>query len=258
MENFVSVEELELISPELIQAYEEFPDEFGPGVQRDFIYYNMTKSNSSSGRLKGYMRDLLYRIRLTTAGINFITDDDGDPRHFTTQLNTGRGDRPDFEEALPRLIAEWGGGRYELRLEFFQGYPISGTARVGGYPISVAPEEIMSVKKCFHTFQWNFFGNNWSSYSISLGDVESKWYYPGDNNNVLHTSGTSWNLFSASDNLFLRVLEFDSDGTKTVSQTCTCKTTNVVSAQASGEYLKINYGVNGSKSKEDTRSDAYS
>ena len=255
-DNFISSDEVELISPDLVQAYNEFPVDALPGVQRDYIYYGMTKQNTSNGLLKRYMRDLLYRFRITPAGIAFMSDD-GDPQPFPSKLNTGRGDRPGFEDAIPRLIAQWGNGRYELRLQFFQGYPNNGTACVAEYPISVAPEELISIARCFRTFQWNFFGNNWSSYSVSLNDVESKWYYPGDKNNPLYTTGATWNLSQETDNLFLRVIEFDPEETKTFSTTIMWKETNSASVQASGEVKKVNLGVSGSNSKETSRSDTY-
>lgn len=259
--NSISHEELELISPELIEANNEFPAYEGPGVQRDYIYYGMTKQNTSNGVLNKNMRDLLYRFRLTPEAIYFVSDDIAsvkpDPK-LSEVLNTGRGDRPGFEAALPRLMSKWGDGRYELRLEFFQGYPNNGTASVAAYPISVAPAELFYVTKCFRTFTWNFWGNNWSTYSISIDDIESKWYYPGDKDNPIHTSGTTWNLFAATDNLFLHVFEFDPSGTTTKSKECTNKESSSVKMDASGEYKKINLGVSGTQSTENSWKDSYS
>lgn len=249
--DFIPKSELSPISPSVISAYNEFKTGSTAGVQRDYVYYGMTKQNSTNGTLNPFMRDMLYRFRLTPEAIFLISDDITTERKSTEDpnvanpLNTGRGDRPDFTEAIPRL---WGNGNYEIRIQFFHAFPSGSSAGcVGSIVLSISPNEIMYVDKCYRTFQWNVFGNNWSSYTITSSDIESKWYYPGDKNSPLPLIGKTWNLSKESDNMFMKVLEYDPSGTETLTDTRTYKKTDSVTISISGEDTKktslgINWG----------------
>ena len=221
--NFIPKTELIQISPSVIRAYDEFKTGSTSGVQRDYVYYGMTKQNSTHGSLNPFKRDMLYRFRLTPEGLFFISDDITKDRMSTedpnvsNSLETGRGDRPSFTEAIPRL---WGNGNYEIRLQFFQAYPNGDANCVSSIVLSISPGEIMYVDKCYRTFQWNVFGNNWSSYTITSSDIESKWYYPGDKNNPLPMIEKTWDLSKESSSLFMKVLEYDPSSTKTVTESC--------------------------------------
>lgn len=259
--NFISYDELNAISPSVIQAYNEFPRSAN-GVQRDYVYYGMTVANSTNGRLNKNMRDMLYRFRLTPEALFFISDDElGDP-NIGSWLWTGRDDRPSFSEAIPRLWDLWGGGNYEMRLQFFQAYPNSGVSCVGSIVLSFSPDEIMYVDRCYNTFEWNFWGNNWSSYQVNVSDIESKWYYPGDKNNPLPIVGATWNLSKESDNLFLRVYEFDPSGSESISKSHIFKRSLSVSTSVNPnvgitDAIKLGLGVSGSWGDEISDSRQY-
>lgn len=259
--DFISQEELDGINPDVIKAYKEFSTGSTAGVQRDYIYYGMKKNFTQPGTLNRNMRDMLYRFRLTPAAMFFCADAPvgnnrpGDPA-LNTQFWTGRDDRPDFAHAAPRF---WADGSFEMRLEFYQAYPGSGAACIGTIALSLAPSEIMRINKIAYTYEQNFWGNNWSSYRITRDDVESKWYYPGDKNNPLPVINSPWNLAVASDNLYMRVYEFDASGTTTIKKGKTFKQSWSVTANVSGELgsgkdaetaAKIGLGVSGSYGEE--------
>ena len=259
--NFISQEELNGINPDVIMAYKEFSTGSTAGVQRDYIYYGMKKNFTQPGTLNRNIRDMLYRFRLSPAGMFFCADAPGDENHqgdpaLNVTFWTGRDDRPNFAQAVPRF---WGDGKFELRLEFYQAYPNSGTACIGTIVLSLAPSDVMRVNKVAYTFDVNFWGNNWSSYRITEQDVESKWYYPGDKYNPLPLINSPWNLAVASDNLYMRVFEYDASGTTTIKKGRTFKQSWSVTANLSGELgsgkdaknaAKIGLGVSGEYGEE--------
>ena len=218
--NFIAEEEILSISPSAVEAFNEFATGTDEGaVQRDYVYYGMTKQNSTNGRLNKNMRDLLYRFRFSPEGLFRMSDDvaitnnnEEDP-NIANPLNTKRGDRPDFIEAVNRM---WGNGRYEIHLTMY----VNGES-LPPRTFSIAPEEIMYVEKLFNTFQWNFFGNNWGSYTIKTADRQPKWYYPGDKPNPLIWIETNWNLSKEMENLYIKLTEVDPVGEETFEETIT-------------------------------------
>ncbi len=250
--NTIESDELSTISPSLIQAYNEFQEGSDRGVQRDYVYYGMTKQNSSEGKLNVFMRDMLYRFRLTPDALFFIANayDDGDPRldKFETKK---RNDRPGFNEVLSRL---WGNGKFEIRIQFFQSYPSSGASAVGGATLSLAPQEVLRVNKMYFVWDWGWFSEK-SVFTITESDIESKWYYPGDQNNPLPLINTSWNLATTSDNLYIQVMEYDPDITDVKSYERTFKRSNSVSVKGDGTVIKIGLGLTGSHGEEEEYSE---
>lgn len=256
--NFVAKEELDGLNPDIIRAYKEFSTGGTRGVQRDYIYYGMEDRDPHPGVLNRHMRDLLYRFTLTPDGLNFISDDSRDP-DLTSTLSTGHNDRPDFSHAVNRI---WGNGKYEMRLRFYQAYPNNGAACIGTIALSIAPGDIMRVNELTWTHDANFWGTNKSTYKIVLSSIESKWYYPGDKNNPLALINTTWNLAEASDNIFMRVTEFDENGSETVKAGRTFKYSWSVSANVSGEFgisdaIKIGLGVSGEYGQEEVDTKEY-
>ena len=265
-DNFIATTELNGINPDIVKAYNEFSDGTTSGVQRDYIYYGMTKKKPTNGALKPNMRDMLYRFRLTLDGLLFVTDDPDDPKIFDNKLNTGRDDRPGFDDALKRHRKDfWGNGNYEFRIETVLADPNGGTDSAGDLALSIAPEDLFYVKKLQHTFQWNFFGNNWSSYWITRDDIEPKWYYPGDSGNPLPKTKATWNLALMSDNLHMRVSEYDEKGQEKFSKGFLFKKSSSVEIKGSAEAtipipavpVKLGLGVTGTFGREEQWNDSY-
>lgn len=251
--NSISYYELNSISPSSIGAYNEFGVGSLGAAQRDYIFYGMTTTNTNNGTLNPYMRDLLYRIRFTPAALFNMSDDTSEPSLST--FYTGRDDRPGFNEALARF---WGNGNYEIRVQYYQDSNNGGAGSIGTTVLSIAPSEIMYISRMYVTFDWNFWGNNWSSYTIYAADIEPKWYYPGDKNNPLQTVNTSWNLATMSDNIWIKVCEYDPSTTVTYSKTATFKQSYSVSSSSNSTWEKVGYGVSGSYGDEVTHTETFS
>ena len=131
-----------------------------------------------------------------------------------------------------------------MRLRFYQAYPNSGASCVGTIALSIAPSDIMRVNKLHWTHEANFWGTNKSTFKIVKSSVESKWYYPGDKCNSLPIINNTWNLATASDNIYLRVTEFDANGEVAYKEERTFKFSNSVTFNA-GNASKIGYSVSG-------------
>ena len=253
--NNISADELSRISPETIAAINEFQRGAADAVQRDYIYYGMTKTNTNNGQLNPYMRDMLYRIRFTPYAISAMSDDSNDPEDITGQIwKTKKGDRPGFG-IVPRI---WGKGNYEIRLLYFQNYPNTGVSQIGSSVLALDPLEIFYVKRVYRKFEWNIWGNDWSKFTITKADIESKWYYPGDKPNPIQWVNTTWNLATMSDNIWVKVVEYDPAGTESYSDTKTFKKSWSVTVSVNGESpvgekegKKIGYGVSGTYGDEE-------
>lgn len=238
--DYVSHSLLYSVSPETVYAYNYFGLGYGVGCQRDFIYYGMTSSSNSGGILNPFEKELLYRFSMSTAGLYAVSGLD-DP-NISEELHTGRGDRPEFDEAVRRL---WGNGDYEIRIDVYRGVGNSYT-RVKSIPFSLSPNQVMYISKCHYTFTWNFFGNNWSVYSIEASDIQPKWVYVHDDDIPLCLINDGWNLFGQSDNIWLSFSEYDNDTTISTTREVTFKnTTNVQFGSGSDATLKTSLGVTG-------------
>ena len=157
-------------------------------------------------------------------------------------------------EALARI---WGNGNYEIRVTYYQDANNGGAGSIGSNVLSIAPSEIMYVTRCYSTFDWNFWGNNWSSYTIYSADIEPKWYYPGDKNTPLPMVNTAWNLATASDNIWIKVSEYDPSSTETYTYTASFKQSFSVSF-TNYVWKKIGLGVSGSYGTEGTNTESVS
>lgn len=79
------------IDPLLIKAYSEFEDKSIDGAcQRDYVYYGMSKSNTDHGVYRGYIREQLYRFKISKGTYGFIADQNDDPKLHETIDVIGR------------------------------------------------------------------------------------------------------------------------------------------------------------------------
>lgn len=255
--NSITANELNGVSPISIQAYNEFSVGSTAGVQRDYIYYGMTKAKPKNGKLNVFVRDLLYRFRISVDGIMRMADDNGngngngngkgDPT-YSTYLFTGTNDRPSCVDAIKRM---WGSGKFEIHIQFFQSYPGNGASSVGSMVFSVSMDDLLYVKSMKHTWNWDWF-SDWSTFTITEAELEPKWYYPGDKANSIQMITTSWDLSAVSDNLYIRVEEFDPAQTVTITKGRDFK--RALSMSLNNE--KIGLGI--TNSMEESYSDSYS
>ena len=255
--DLISCSDMNLISPETVIAYNTFGTGWNGGVQRDYIYYGMSQTNTNNGSLNLFERELIYRFSLPVNGLLMVADNVYDPQLNTMVLYTEKGYRPNINEAIQRM---WGNGNFEFRIESYVGSRSGGAFTAGQHVLSINPHDLLYISEGYYTFDWTWF-NNWGSYTVSTDHFLPKWYYPLQHNQFL-VINNNWNLLSTSDNLRIVVTEVDAQTTTTTSETTGFKYTDSVTATTSGEAnaygVKIGLGVSGTYGNEATVSTNYS
>lgn len=250
--DYISSSELMVLSPSTISAYNEFGLCTGAGVHRDYIFYGMTNSNTNNGQIDRFKKDMLYRFHLKRNALFSVADDSmTDPSGINSTYYTGRDDRPEFE-VCDRI---WGGGKYEIKIRFFHLVLNQSVAELAPMVFSISPGDLMYVKKIHDVFQWNFWGNNWSAYTINPEDVEPKWFYPGEHDSFMCLEHP-WTLSDLSDNLWVKIQEIDKEATYQIEETMTYKhsasTSFEVNASGDISVVKLQLGVSGTYGNETT------
>ncbi|MCR5326488.1 MAG: hypothetical protein K6E37_07060 [Bacteroidales bacterium] len=248
----ISASTLSALSQDTIDAYNEFGLGWNGGVQRDLIYYGMSKSNTNYGIHNNFKAEMLYRFAIPLVNLKDICDDSKDPKwsedYYALQTPDGGWS---FDRVLNHL---WANGNYEIKLNFLYFDREDNLVNVeDGITLTISPRDLMYVRKNSRRFIWRIFGNTETTFAIIENSVEPKWYYPGDHGHFicLHNN---WNLASYSDNVKVIATEFDADKEITYEDEVTVKTTNSVSTSLSAgatiEIVKVDLNVTGTHSQE--------
>ena len=258
----ISAAELSAISPETINAYNEFGTGWNNACQRDYIYYGMSKNNPDNGVLYKRERDILYRFALNASALFSVADADADgedPTGMKSKMELRDADLPNCADAVRRM---WANGKYELKIEVFQ-KTIGGAAGIiDSFAFSIDPSELMYVTKCDRHYKWALFNQSWNTYSLETAYVEPKWYYPCKES--LTEIKNNWNLATSSDNIYFVISEIDQSTTiqkqssTTFKQSFSVTTTNQNDIGATLKValeLKKGFGASGTYGTEKTTTD---
>ena len=247
--NSITDSELNYLSPRTIAAYNEFGTGWNNACQRDYIYYDMSMTNTDHGILRLFEKDLLYRFAITPYGLATTADAEGED---SILLNNGfvslNNDLPDCAEAVRRM---WADGHYEIKIDVYQKPTNGSSSIITSFYFDIDPSELMYVTKCNRNYHWNIFGQSWNTYTIQQSYIEPKWYYPVDLS--LPVINNHWNLASGSDNIWLNISEMDQSATITTTHSVTFKQSNTVAITSSttgDEAIKMSYGVSNSYTQE--------
>ena len=213
--DFISETDLRSISPETLQAYDEFGTGWGDGVQRDFIYYGMTKSNVNNGIYCKHKKELLYRFSFVSRTELWYNADSSEDPDLDGTIKTGRDETLDFDEFLSEL---WSTGKYEVKFDFVKANKDGTTSSLGSPSLTIDAGDLMYISKVYVIFGWTFFGNkNWHEYRIKEEYIEPKWYYPSDKGNMILIN-TPWDLSSGSCDIWISAKEIDEASTTVTTQ----------------------------------------
>jgi len=161
--------------------------------------------DSEQGVYNSRRKEMLYRFFISREDLFSCADDTiYDPYMINDTYWTGRGDRPGFE-VCDRI---WGGGKYEVKIHFFYKDLGKEAKELTPMVFSIEPGDLMYVNKIHDVFKWNFFGNNWSAYTINPADVDPKWYYPGEHDKFMCIE-YPWTLSEKASNLIVFAEEVD-------------------------------------------------
>ena len=243
-QNYISTADLTAISPESIAAYNEFGTSCDNGVQRDYIYYGMSQSDSAHGILNNYERELLYRFCFATNNdIYDSSDSPDDPDPDLDKMVTPGKYYSNHEYSFARILDElWGTGQYEIKLEFIKGAP-NGSVVIQPLYLHIPPDKLMHINHVRDLYAWTALGNlRWHEYTIQTSFIEPKWFYPGDTG-VFFTINTSWNLATESDNVLVEVSEVDTSSTTSIQRTDLFKfSTNIELLPGTDSLIKVSLG----------------
>lgn len=193
------------LNPKLIQAWnEKVPN----ACQRDYVYYNMNKSNPSRGILDIYIREKLLKFKIDPSYLDRLSNDgDGDPK-FKSGFSKKKAPMG-VEEIYDNL---WTDGNFEFYFDVYIGTP-SGT-KTQRIICSVKARDVFALKQIHVNYIHSTgFRHSKYIYSASKDNLIPKWIYPekAKINSELFTA--PWDLSSQSITITIFAYEYDPDTT---------------------------------------------
>lgn len=207
LSSYVNQSDLEKYSKLVIPAYNEFGANSQDGLQRDNIYYGMTKTNTNAGKLNIRVREGLYRFRFTDIyNLSQVCDD-----HTPGQDPTYEGTYKFYESSnkgacLDNFFGLITDGKLEIVFEYYYGVVNAGVSCMSK-PFTINIKDLIQVKKYTKRYKNKTMNNHrkWKYYV----EYALKWYYPKG------AEFFNWDLGVHSTQLSLHVYEKDSKATET-------------------------------------------
>lgn len=231
----------------VITAYDEFTPGSVNEMQRDYIYYGMTKVNSTNGVLNQNIRERLYRFKVSAAAAGGLLDS-ADPQFQKELIKWRNKNAYEGNEIQPFL---WSDGALEIHISMYKGdkHPnsmISAPEMV----FHVKPEDLWQLKKSQVLKEWKFFSwmQNKYTYTNSLNDLTYRWYYPESNVDL-----PLWDISKESTELWFHAFEYDDSQTITKQESKTYKYTNNIKQTPGitlGDKVKVSLGFEFGESEE--------
>lgn len=232
------------LDPSIIKAWDEFKN-IPKASQRDYIYYNIDKSNQS-GELNHNFRETLYKFKINPEWLQIISDQLGkDP----SDANFVQRKRYATNEEIIKNM--WTEGKFEIVFETYLGTDKSPNAMSHKIPFSLSASKLWSVKNVHVNHQnGSFWRHSKNTYTIDVNSLQPKWVYaqggPKENSIFIQP----WDLYVCSTTINIYVSEID-DG-QTIKETRSVVNQYLkkfdVNAEISGEIsgikgsLKMGYG----------------
>lgn len=224
-------------------AYEEFKN-VPNAYQRDYIYYNINKSNQP-GNLNRNMKERIFRFRVNANAYLKIADQEKDQK---LQNHTEHKRKLTVEEIRKKI---WTEGNFDF---VFKSYIASEAAKETmevTRTFSVTAQEAFSIAKV-HLSHRNstMFRESKNTYTYDLNDLHSKWIYPEkleteSEENYVFTE--PWDIYGKSLTIHLFIEEKDSEETKIEKTSITSEFANKADFSLGGEgkgfSAKVGYGL---------------
>lgn len=210
------------IDPLLIKAYSEFEDKSIDGAcQRDYVYYGMSKSNTDHGVYRGYIREQLYRFKISKGTYGFIADQNDDPKLHETIDVIGRKNSKDSTELYNEI---WTEGSFAFQFDIFIG--IKGKGNDGYIAKKILlPEcarDVYDLSKVRRKYKHQTgLERGHYIYYFNPEDLVPKWIYP---ENPVYLP--EWDISNESTDIYVQISEIDDSETKTYTRTRTYRYTS--------------------------------
>lgn len=222
--NFVPSSDL---PDDVIASYNEFGTSWQNATQRDYIYYGMSKSKTTNGIPNTFIRERLYRIKVSPTVLSTIkgpTEQDADPDMIRETTIVGQTEGNDYLETIKNNQRKlWAEGAYEINIQAFIGedrMPYGLTSM--NQTISVLPEQLWFLNHTKVTRSLKFFKYKYK-FEFDPRDLESKWYYLSHDDMYLLPY---WDLSAQSYRYWFTVSEYDLSSTSTIESEMSYSYTN--------------------------------
>ena len=203
----------------VIASYDEFGTSWQNATQRDYIYYGMSKSKTTNGIPNTFIRERLYRIKVSPTVLSTIkgpTEQDEDPDMIRETTILGQTEGNDYLETIKNNQRElWAEGAYEFNIQAFIGenrMPYGFTSM--NQTISILPEQLWFLNHTKVTRSLKLFKYKYK-FEFDPRDLESKWYYLSQDDMYLLPY---WDLSAQSYRYWFTVSEWDLSSTSTVER----------------------------------------
>lgn len=202
------VPETELNS-QVITAYNEFLNGSEEAMQRDYVYYGMRKNSSNGGVLNPYVRERLYRFKISAESADNLIDTE-DPQFQTELVKWRNKNAYSGNEIQPFL---WSDGALEIHIAVRKKNKSTDSLVLAQeIVLNVKPEDLWQLKKSQVLKEWKFLSwmQNKYTYTNALKDLVSRWYYP-----ETCLDFPQWDISKESTELWLHAYEYDDSQTVT-------------------------------------------
>lgn len=234
----ISASRLQQIAPMAVSGYSLLKGVPNAG-QRDYSYYGMTPTNVI-GQLNPNVRDRIFRFRINASAFRNISDDSNDPSIGQTNFVISDNGNSNFQELTYAQLLDhiFTGGRFEFEITKYYGGASSVTYDRDIIDVSAKDLfDFIPITKTYYSatiFVWH---REWH-YSVSEGNLVSKWYYPSTSLRL-----PAWNLYNNATTVVCKIQEIDSETSTTEQQTITHKYTNGVEAKYTSSGIKFEFGL---------------
>lgn len=218
-----------LLDDLVIGAWNEFGDGWNNAMHRDYIYYDMTKTKTSDGKLNSFIREKILRFKISPKDAFTMIDPGKDPQ-FNSEITIWKKANELKGNDIQNIL--WSDGAFEINFTFFWGEDLPDEMGYFTKSFSVRPYDIWeltssSVKKSlrpFEGFQYRYV------YYNDADNLVAKWYYPTDDVYL-----PLWDISTQSSDIWFRVSEFDDETQIQETITKSYKYTNNFSVKGDGE-----------------------
>lgn len=195
-----------------IQAWEELgnvPNAF----QRDYIYYNINKTNQP-GTLNRNIREKIFRFRVSTKSVYDYIKDQDDPN---LQDCSQKKRYLTVEEIKQRI---WTEGNFEFKISSFISGETSDKSMELSKVFTLTPQQVFNIKKVhLHHKNNTAFRHSKNTYTVDENDLMPRWIYlekmsEYSDENFVFTE--PWDLYGTSLSIYLFISEID--GKETVEE----------------------------------------
>lgn len=244
---------------DVVAAYNEFGTSWQNAAQRDYIYFGMSKSKTTNGIPNTYIRERLYRFKISPSVLSTIkgpTDSDYDPDLLRdTMVYKKTEGNAYLETIMSDQKSLWADGAYEIN---FQAYVGENRMPYGNntmnITVSIHPDELWYLNHTKVTRTSYRITNFKYKFEFNPRDLESKWYYF---NSMIFLP--YWDLENQSYLYWFTVGEWDLESTTTIdkemsySYTSNVKVTGGINAEipVDSVKLKLSLGVEYTAARSD-------